>query len=362
MESSIKKAWKAQHKKHLPIVIGAAAVLFFQTLIEQYTQGRALFEFSWGQTVFLIDVVLISLAAINGVFFINRWLAAYMNKGWKEILIKVLAVLISVFLMSTLLESIYYSLGYRDDDHIVYYDYKMPAAASNVVSYAFLALVIALPIFIRQRLKRLNMKIKENELVQEKLIQLKVKAELHALQSRINPHFLFNSFNSIASLISTDPDKAERMMVQLSELFRYSLNSQESNFVSIEEELKIVNTYLQIEKVRFGDKLSYDLDVPDELMSVEIPRFLLQPLVENAIKHATSKIREGELHLEIRKEAGRMDIKLFDNGPSFPTPIERGYGLQSTFDKLELLYPERHNIEFVNGEKKHIHIELRDSD
>jgi LytS/YehU family sensor histidine kinase len=85
---------------------------------------------------------------------------------------------------------------------------------------------------------------------------------------------------------------------------------------------------------------------------------LIKPLVENAIKHATSKIKQGELRLVIKEEEGALQVFIYDNGPAFPKNIVRGYGLQSTYDKLELLYPEKHRLAFINRPEKHIHIHL----
>lgn len=357
---SFSQKWIQQHKKQGPIflvIIGLNVLL--EIVVHNIYPERGILEFTLSEIAWFVDCLILPLAAINAVFFgtwvfRNRW-----KSGWKNILLKVILAIAGVALISTCLEFIYSSFGYVDDDNIHFGDYKVDPSWTNVITYSVMALAIGLPIFIwKNRLASLNNKLIEKEIEQEKLVQLKVQAELHALQSRINPHFLFNSFNSIASLISIDPEGAENMVVKLSELFRYSLNSQETHFVSVEEELNIVETYLEIEKVRFGDNLLFELEVEKDLYQEKIPRFLLQPLVENAVKHALSKIKKGRLKVQIEKNGDFLEIGVFDNGPDFPEPKVLGYGLKSTYDKLKLLYPEGHEINFLNGANKKVHISL----
>lgn len=358
---SFKTAWLKLHKKQLPIILGIAGFELLLNIIIHISLSMEVFHFEMVERIILTDLVMLPLAGMNSVFLVKRLAAKSIHSGWKMIALKIPAAVIGVMLMSTTLEHIYASFGFVDDDYMVLGELKISPLWTNVVEYSGLALIISLPIFIWQlRIEELSFRLKEKEMEQERLTQLKVKAELHALQSRINPHFLFNSFNSIASLISTDPEKAEKMTVQLSELFRYSLNSQESNFVTIKEELKIVETYLGIEKVRFAENLEFHIDVPEEIKSDLIPRFLIQPLVENAIKHATSKIKKGKISLKLSRGKTGLKMFLFDNGSAFPEPMVFGYGLQSTLDKLNLLYPEKHAIQFINQPKKHIYIRLEE--
>lgn len=357
---SFSQKWIQQHKKQGPIflvIIGLNVLL--EIVVYNVVPDRELLGFTMSEIAWFTDCLILPLAAINAVFF-GTWVLGNSTKtGWRNILVKVILAVTGVAIASTGLEFIYSSFGYIDDDHLNFGDYQVDPFWTNVISYSCMALAIALPIFIwKNRLTKLNNRLVEKELEQEKLVQLKVQAELHALQSRINPHFLFNSFNSIASLISIDPVGAENMVVKLSELFRYSLNSQETHFVSIEEELNIVETYLEIEKVRFGDNLLYELEVDKELFQEKIPRFLLQPLVENAIKHALSKIKKGQLKVKIEKKDEFLEIEVFDNGPEFPEPKVLGYGLKSTYDKLKLLYPGGHDLKFVNAPNKKVHISL----
>ena len=138
-------------------------------------------------------------------------------------------------------------------------------------------------------------KMNEKELELSRLRELKTKAELDALHSKINPHFLYNALNSIADLSITDGKKARKMTVALADLFRYSINYSDHNYSTVKEEVEMAEVYLQIEKIRFEDKLNYSVHVEEDINHYLVPRFLLQPVVENAVKHglkATGKMTE----------------------------------------------------------------------
>ncbi len=145
------------------------------------------------------------------------------------------------------------------------------------------------------------------------------------------------------------------MTIKLSKLFRYSLNSQEANFTSLAEEMETVQLYLDIEKIRFQHKLKVNVEVADELLSVNIPRFLIQPLVENAIKHGINKLKaDGEIVIKASKVDQTIHLSVHDNGPKFDDDYQAGYGIQSTYDKLNLLYPEQFELNINNGTYKEI--------
>jgi LytS/YehU family sensor histidine kinase len=193
-----------------------------------------------------------------------------------------------------------------------------------------------------------------------KMKELKNQAELNALHSRINPHFLYNSLNSIAGLAQINPDKTENMAVALSEIFRYSINKENKTFVKVEEELEMVKKYLEIEKTRFEDKLNYTIVVDETVKEKLIPKFLIQPLAENAIKHGLSKIKEpGRITIEVKQLENDLVITIFDNGPDFPEEPVSGYGLQNLNDKLEIIYGKDANINWENGNNKHIRITIK---
>lgn len=191
------------------------------------------------------------------------------------------------------------------------------------------------------------------------LSELHKQAELQSLQSKINPHFLYNSLNSIASLATIDGQKTEQMALALSDFFKYSLNKEQKQTVSLKEEMESVETYLTIEKVRFGERLNYEIQLPHELEEAHIPQFLIQPLVENAVKHGLSQLtHNGLIRVVVERVNKQLKIRVFDNGPAFPDEPIAGYGLQSIQEKLNLLYQNKAWLKWENEPEKHILIVL----
>ena len=198
-------------------------------------------------------------------------------------------------------------------------------------------------------------KLNEKELEVTRLQQLKTKAELDALHSKINPHFLYNALNSIADLAITDGKKARKMTIALADLFRYSINSSDHNYSTIKEELEMSAVYLEIEKIRFEDQLNYSIHLDKDLSHYLIPRFLLQPVVENAVKHglkATGKMTE--IDITVKNGSDGLQIMVEDNGPAFPDELTPGYGVKSIYDKLDLLFPGNYEIHFKNQPEKKV--------
>lgn len=196
---------------------------------------------------------------------------------------------------------------------------------------------------------------KEIEILRIK--QLKVREELETLQSKINPHFLYNSLNTIAGLVYTDPVLAEELTLKLSKLFRYSINYSEALYASLAEELVMIQLFLDIEQIRWGNKLRVTISVADELLPLSFPRFLLQPLIENALKHGLDfSSGAGLIAIDIRKENDRLLISIHDNGKAFPQQVCSGSGFYNTHEKLQLLYPNVHEFKLINQPVKHIRI------
>lgn len=266
------------------------------------------------------------------------------------------------FSMAFLATAITSFLGEQIIEHLsVHWFHLRPSSKSFIVVMVLFYTALGMLIFSKIRQKtQLGSKITEQELKLMELKQLKTQAELDALHARVNPHFLYNALNSIASLIHLNPDQAEQMTLLLSKFFRYNTNRQNNNLTTIGEELDMVDTYLEIEKVRFGDRLNYQVRLPPALKKYLIPRFLLQPLVENALKHGISKLADkGELSLTVGTENDRIKIIISDNGPAFSGNLSSGYGLQSTREKLELLFPQNADFYFENVPNKQLVITLK---
>jgi two-component system, LytTR family, sensor kinase len=207
-----------------------------------------------------------------------------------------------------------------------------------------------------ERQKKLN----EKELEVTRLQASKTKAELDALHSKINPHFLYNALNSIADLSLTDGKKARQMSIALADLFRYSINYSKSNYSTVKEELEMVKTYLEIEKIRFEDRLTYEITSEEDISFYLLPRFILQPVVENAVKHGLKSTgKSTALKISAKSSEGELALRVYDDGTSFPQELSPGYGLKSVFDKMDLLFKDAYEVNMVNEPKKYFEIILK---
>jgi LytS/YehU family sensor histidine kinase len=165
------------------------------------------------------------------------------------------------------------------------------------------------------------------------------EARLASLESRVRPHFLFNSLNSAIALIPEAPARAEQVLERLAALLRFSLDAQQVRLVPLADEIRVVVDYLEIERVRFGDRLRYRVEVASELEAHVVPAFALQTLVENSVKYAVApRASGGEIRITARVEAGRLHLAVEDDGPGFAGPIPSGHGLDTLRARLETLY------------------------
>lgn len=205
---------------------------------------------------------------------------------------------------------------------------------------------------LRERLESTLEQLKEKEVNEHRLLRLKTQAELASLQARINPHFLFNSLNTIASLITVNPQKAETAVEMLSKLLRFSLRSSESRVVQLTQEFEIVKTYLELEKIRLGNRISYELTISGDVSLVCLPGMLLQPLVENSIKHGLStKVNGGKIWVSAVVDNGRCRVIVEDNGVGWAkTSRDGGIGLANIRERLNLYFAGRCTLELYNRE------------
>ena len=167
-------------------------------------------------------------------------------------------------------------------------------------------------------------------------------ARLNALRMQLEPHFLFNALNSISSLVRRDPDGAERMLARLGDFLRLTLDESMPQKVELRQELEFLERYLDIERVRFRDRLRVNLEVPPALLDARVPYLLLQPLVENAIRHGVAE-RSGPGHVVVRatRQEARLRLEVEDDGAGFASDVEApgfGVGLSNIRARLEQLY------------------------
>lgn len=177
-----------------------------------------------------------------------------------------------------------------------------------------------------------------------------VQAQLQALRMQLDPHFLFNTLHSISELVHEDPEAAEVMIARLSELLRRSIDNSGAQEVPLKEELNFLNLYLEIEKTRFDDRLTVEYRIDPETEMALVPNLILQPLVENAIRHGISRrVTGGRVIIGAAREGDRLELSVTDDGPGLPadTPARVGVGLSATRGRLERLYGVDQAMELI---------------
>ena len=212
-----------------------------------------------------------------------------------------------------------------------------------------LGAVVTMIVSLTHRLGAVTRELQARQLAEERARQLATEARLSSLESRIHPHFLFNTLNSISALIREDPRSAERTVERLAALLRYSLDANARGLVPLRQELHVVQDYLEIEKTRFGDRLRYTINVPEDLAGLDVPPLAVQTLVENSIKHFIAASRQGgEVRLDARLVSGNLLLEVSDDGPGLDHhPLQRGHGLENLQERLSALFDGEGRLEIT---------------
>ncbi len=249
-----------------------------------------------------------------------------------------------IFAVTLALESLRIFVGPEFPGLVFHLSSQNPWVMLAIYISTLAALGIPLKIWNNVRLER---KLAEQEV-------LVVRARLQALSSQINPHFLFNTLNSIASATRTNPEVARRLIRKLSSILRKLLEEQE-HFVPLKEELEFIDSYLDIESVRFGaGKLVVEKEVDDNTLNTLVPSMIIQPLVENAVKHGIStRLEGGRIVIRTRRGMGAVIIEIEDNGDGLPQgePAAEGHGIgiANVNERLNVIYGEQCKIELVSA-------------
>jgi two-component system sensor histidine kinase AlgZ len=215
------------------------------------------------------------------------------------------------------------------------------ALAVTVVAGVITTLIVS----NKERLEASRMALQSQRLERERAEKLAAEAQLASLTSRVQPHFLFNTLNSISALIRDDPKQAEQTIERLASLLRSSLDQTET--VALEQEIKLVRDYLEIQKTRLGERLRFEVAVEPGIQAT-VPPFSVQTLVENAVKHVAGRRQEG-VDLQVRASRFNGDVVVFisDNGPGFAEDsMKTGHGLDNLQGRLRAIYGDRAGLEF----------------
>ena len=290
----------------------------------------------------LQDIVLI--LAINGLgLLLTHGFRAYLRwRGWMELSLKalMLRIMAAALVLGTLWTAVAWPLVLfyeRQAEQTVQISHTTLALynvfSSSVLMFVWLALYVCYHIFERYRW---------SEIARWQLQSTAKEAELRALKSQVNPHFIFNSLNSLRALIDENPAQARDAVTRLANLLRYSLKAGQSETVPLEDELRVVDDYLALEQVRHEDRLRIRISVTPEAAAAPVPPMLVQTLVENAVKYGIAPRREGgEVAIEARCASGRLQLRISNPGSLDARGSSTGLGLHNAAERLRLIFGER---------------------
>jgi len=304
-----------------------AAAINFIVLLFNYK-----FSVNIAATEAFIGVLLFAIIGLI-IWYPTNYIPYRREAPFYSILTHVLAGLVLIIVWLFTVTGILSVIFNSDENYQEYLDISM---LSRGIIGAMIYIVMVLIYYLVSYARRLR----ERANAEEKLRTLVKESELNLLKSQINPHFLFNSLNSVSSLIMNNPNEAREMIVRLSDFLRYSLKHRKNEFVTLEEELIRMQDYLAIEQGRFGDKLKYNLSVSDVCKKFKVPTMILQPLIENAIKHGVYESLEPVL-VDFKCEIFEDSLILRlgnDFDPNQPKRGGTGMGLQNVSERVRLAY------------------------
>jgi two-component sensor histidine kinase len=249
----------------------------------------------------------------------------------------------------------YYGFGAeRDGSLLLLFGHTLPVALPITV---VVGVITTLIVSNKERLVASRMALQAQRLERERAEKLAAEAQLASLTSRVQPHFLFNTLNSISALIRENPEQAEQTIERLASLLRSSLDQTET--VPLEQEIKLVRDYLEIQKTRLGERLRFEVTVEPGVQAA-VPPFSIQTLVENAVKHVAGRRQEGvTLQIQARRFDGNVVVFVNDNGPGFAEDaLKAGHGLDNLQGRLRAIYGDRAGLEFLR-ERSSMIVRLR---
>lgn len=226
------------------------------------------------------------------------------------------------------------------------FHYQRPSNLSIIFVSTALYSAIGAAVFYRFRqIKDIALKSKVAE----------AEAQYSLLESQMQPHFLFNSLNVLSELIYVEPDMAHDMTQKLADLYREVLTNSKNKFSTLESEISIIRKYIEIQKIRFGDRIHFQVDISPAYYNLQIPSLMLQTLVENAIKHGISPKKEGgQINLSVKKNGGLFEVCVSNTGALYRGHSEskKSTGLQNTRNRLDLTYGNKHQFEIYADQNK----------
>ena len=240
------------------------------------------------------------------------------------------------------------------------YDLKTMFTVFLVVSFKFWVLVASAN-FFNNLVKYISSLRRKSKQLQTVTSDAQISADaLQQSEAHVNTHFLYNSLHAIAALAPVAPDKTETLALSLAKYYRYTTNRNDETWITIKEEVEALTSYLDVEKIRLGEKLTYAFELSNVVSIFNIPKFILQPLIENAVKYGyNAKNDTTEIKIVvIKNDDDTLKISVCDSGKPFGDQMEIGTGIRQVKDLLKRFYPDRHTISFVNEAVKCVEVVL----
>lgn len=280
----------------------------------------------------------------------NGWLDLPLKKVIPRVLIASLFSGILIYSLTTLFSIIIGSFRYEE--------YRWISSVAGVINLSGISLVWSLIYFSVHYLENYQ-KAEIESLIWESAVK---DFEIKTLKAQLNPHFMFNAMNSIRALIEEDPESAKIAITKLSNILRYSLKIERTETVTLEDEIKTIQDYLDLEKIRFEERLKYNLSISSDSAKVEIPPMMIQTLIENGIKHGISKSTSGgSVDLITKVDAGNLLIQIRNTGHlnDENLRVSSGFGIANTKHRLSLLFGEEASFSIKNENESTVLCEIK---
>jgi hypothetical protein len=306
-------------------------------------------QYGWHWAWLYASLANISLA----IFLTHQYKNIIKVNSWQDL--PLFTMLRNHFIILCLMAACLVGLNLPIDQYLLGENFEVQLSPFIITQYLFnfmkpLAIWMLIYFFFQYSKKQLVMERENNQL--ERAIQ---ETEGKVLRAQMNPHFVFNALNSIRALITEDPTKAKKGINQLSKLLRSSLLTERKKTISIAEELDTILDYLNLEKIRYEERLAWKIEVPKEISQAQIPPMLLQTLVENAIKHGIAhSSKEGLIQIKGELQGNLIQLEVINPGHLKTKGESTGIGLLNSQNRLQLLFGETAHIDLKPLDKNHV--------
>ena len=331
--------WQRSVRNALALnLVGAAAIALLLTL------ARGQFDLAGLLRTFAVSLVFSNLIGVPAWLLIDRAVDRLRPRGALVVGAAVMGIVLALTFAACVIAGLFFTaIGWFDPDaYWINFFYMM--RISLVVGAICTASGFAW--------ERLHERVDASRVAEARAKELAAEARLNALEARVHPHFLFNSLNSVLSLIPDDPVRAEALLEKVAALLRFALEAGQSRLIPLEDELRIVRDYLDIESARLGDRLRSTVDVEPAALAWKVPPFSLQTLVENSVRHSIAPRRTGgAVRVTARTLDGRLQLAVWDDGAGFSREeLRTGHGLDNLEGRLASLFDGKGELTLRAGD------------